>query len=317
MDLKNKVPDWLLNDEETVMYPCEIRGARKKADFMEKTINDATNIIRNVIHFEDTALQNGFLQKLDPRIKVISLIMLITTATLIHNIVIIAILYIVSCILAKVSHISLKFYIKRIWFVIPLFTGVMILPSIFNFVKPGDSLISIINFGQQLNLGPFIFPSELCLTKQGVSGAALLILRVGTAVSFAFLFTVTTRWNELLRAFKILFLPQIFVTILEMCYRYIFILINITADMFIARKSRTLDKIDSKTGRHFVSKTMVGLFGKSYTMNEEIYEAMVSRGYKGEQLIINRFKFTMLDFQWILCVLICILLAFGGEIILG
>ena len=46
-------------------------------------------------------------------------------------------------------------------------------------------------------------------------------------------------------------------------------------------------------------------------------KTMLLRGYKGEPVIMNRFKFTLLDFQWLLGVIICILAVFGGEIILG
>lgn len=230
---------------------------------------------------------------------------------------ILAIIYLISCILAKISYVSLKLYFKRIWLIVPLFTGITVLPSIFNFVRPGNSLISLINFGHQLHLGPFTFPAVLTITTQGVSGAILLIVRVGISISLAFLLTATTRWTNLLKGFRVLFLPKIFITTLEMCYRYIFILLNITTDMFIARKSRTFGKIDSKEGRHFVSNTIGSLFGKSYELSEEVYGAMLSRGYKGEPVIMNRFKFTLLDFQWILGVVICVLLAFGGEIILG
>lgn len=317
MNSKNQVPEWLLNSGEIGMCPCGCIGKRKKGRFIEKTINDIAKLLKEVIFFEDIAFQNGFLQKLDPRVKVISLIILILTATLLHSMIILTIIYLISCILAKISYISLKLYFKRIWLITPLFTGIAVLPSVFNFVRPGNTLILLINFGHQLHFGPFTFPSELTITTQGILGAFMLIVRVGISISFAFLFTSTTRWTNLLKAFRVLFLPKIFITILEMCYRYIFILLNITTDMFIARKSRTFNKIDSKEGRHFVSNAIGTLFGKSYALSEEVYGAMLSRGYKGEPVIMNRFKFTLLDFQWLLGVVICVLAAFGGEIILG
>jgi len=317
MDSKNQVPDWLLNSGELGMCPCGCIGKRKKGSFLEKTINGIAKLLKEVIFFEDIAFKKGFLQKLDPRIKVISLIILILTSTLIHNVLILTIIYLISCILAKISYVSLKLYFKRIWLITPLFTGIAVLPSIFNFVRPGTTLISLINFGHQVHLGPLIFPSVLTITLQGVSGAILLIVRVGVTVSLAFLFTTTTRWANLLKALRVLFLPKIFITTLEMCYRYIFILLNITTDMFVARKSRTFSKASSKEGRHFVSNAIGSLFGKSYALSEEVYGAMLSRGYKGEPVIMNRFRFTLLDFQWLLGVIICVLAAFGGEIILG
>lgn len=317
MNSQNQVPEWLLSSGEIGMCPCGCIGKRKKGSFLEKTINDIAKLLKEVIFFEDIAFKKGFLQKLDPRVKVISLILLVLTSTLIHSIPILVIIYLISCILAKISYVSLKLYFKRIWLITPLFTGVAVLPSIFNYVRPGDTLISLINFGHKLSIGPLTFPAQLTITSQGVHGALLLIIRVGVSISLAFLFTSTTRWTNLLKAFRVLLLPKIFITTLEMCYRYIFILLNITTDMFISRKSRTFDKIDSKEGRHFVSNAIGSLFGKSYALSDEVYGAMLSRGYKGEPVIMNRFKFTFLDLQWLIGMFICILAAFGGGIILG
>lgn len=317
MSTKEQIPDWLLDSGEIGMCPCGCIGKRKKASFLEKTIDDISKILKETIFSEEVALKKGFLQKLDSSVKVITMLLMILTVTLIRNGYIIVGIYLLSCILAKLSLIPLKFYFKRVWLIIPVFTGIMVLPSIFNFVRPGVSLLTLFDFGHKLHLGPFIFPQKLTITKQGLDGGVLLIIRVGVAVSLAMLLTVTTRWINLLKAFRFLFFPKIFVITLEMCYRYIFILLNITTDMFVARKSRTFGKIDTKEGRKFVSNAIGSLFGKSYALSEEVHGAMLSRGYRGEPVIMNSFKLTMLDFQWCLFVTIIILMAFGGEIILG
>lgn len=317
MSNKDQVPDWLMSQGQIGMCPCGCIGKRKKVGFIEKTIKDVTRLMQEVVFSEDIAFKDGFLQKLDPRVKVISIIIMILAATLIHSVPILIILYLFSCLLAKISSVSIKFYIKRVWFIIPLFTGIMVLPSIFNFVRPGDALVTLIHFGHKIHLGLITFPAELTITKQGLSGAVLLIIRVGLAVSLALLLTITTRWTNLLRSFRVLFLPKIFIITLEMCYRYIFILLQITTDMFVARKSRTFGEIDHREGRRFVSNAIGSLFGKSHTLSEEAYSAMLSRGYKGEPVIISDFKFTLLDFQWIIIVVIFVLAAFGGEILIG
>ncbi len=299
------------------MCPCSCIGKRNKVNYLEKTINDVTNFLRENIFSEEIAFRKGFLQKIDPRVKVITTISLIFTAALIHNVSILLALYFLSCLLALSSGITLKFYIKRVWLVVPLFTGIMLIPSLFNFVRPGDNLFTLIRFSHQLQLGSFAFPQELAITRQGLSGAFLLIVRVGLSVSLALLMTVTTRWAYLLKALRVMFMPKIFIATLEMCYRYIFILLSITSDMFMARKSRTFLNKNTKEGRQFVSNTIGTLFGKSLNLSEEVYSAMLSRGYRGEPRLINRFKFTLLDLQWIIIVLLVMLTAFGGEILLG
>ncbi|ATW28893.1 cobalt ECF transporter T component CbiQ [Candidatus Formimonas warabiya] len=313
----DQIPEWLLSQKEMGMCPCGCMGKRKKVNFLEKTMDDMANFVKEVIFSEEVALRKGFLQRIDPRMKVITMLLLILTAAFMHNIFVLSMLYLLSCVLALCSAIPLKLYLKRVWLVIPLFTGIMVLPSLFNYVRPGDSLVTLIDFGHQVHVGPFLFPAELSITKQGLGGAALLIMRVGLSVSLAVLLTLTTRWTNLLKALRVLAVPKIFIMTLEMTYRYIFVLINITSDLFIARKSRTIGKISTQEGRKFVSHTMGSLFGKSYALSEEVYNAMLSRGFTGEPKILSRFRLTLLDFQWLVLVLICILAAFGGEIALG
>lgn len=317
MKSSRQVPEWLLTQQEIGMCPCGCIGKRKKANFLEKTIDDVAKIIKNVIFSEDIAFRTGFLQKLDPRVKVFTTLTLIFTTVLIHNLSILFFLYLTTCVMAYFSKISLSFFIKRVWLVIPIFTGIMVLPSLLNIVRPGDTLFTLINFGHQIHIGPLTIPAVLTITKQGVWGAVLLIVRVGVSVSLAVLLTLTTRWTNLLKAFRILLMPKIFIMVLEMSYRYIFILLNITIDMFIARKSRTVGKINSKEGRRFISNAIGSLFGKSFTLSEEIYAAMLSRGYTGEPKLINKFKFTILDFQWVIIVFIVILTAYGGDMYFG
>ena len=95
MSSDNKVPDWMLNSGEIGMCPCGCMGKRKKGSFLKKTINDIAKLLKEVIFFEDIAFKKGFLQRLDPRVKVISLIVLILTATLIDSVLILIIIYLI------------------------------------------------------------------------------------------------------------------------------------------------------------------------------------------------------------------------------
>jgi len=49
MDSKNQVPEWMLNNGEKGMCPCECSGKRKKTNFLEKTINDIAKLLKEVI----------------------------------------------------------------------------------------------------------------------------------------------------------------------------------------------------------------------------------------------------------------------------
>jgi cobalt/nickel transport system permease protein len=150
-----------------------------------------------------------------------------------------------------------------------------------------------------------------------LTGAVLIILRVGVSVSLAVLLTITSKWGELLKALRVFFVPKIFIMVLEMTYRYIFLLLTVITDMFIARKSRTIGANSLRENRRFVSVGIGNVFGKAYFLSEEIHDAMISRGYTGEAKVVNNFKITPQDIVWIFLVLAVGIFFWGGDLILG
>ena len=85
------------------------------------------------------------------------------------------------------------------------------------------------------------------------------------SISLVVLLTLTTPWVRLLAALRSLGVPRIFVLIIGMAYRYIFLLLGSVTDMYEARKARTVGppKHDS-AARAFVAATAGALLGKSH-----------------------------------------------------
>ena len=78
------------------------------------------------------------------------------------------------------------------------------------------------------------------ITSQGLTTAGLIVMRVAMSVSIVVLITLTTPWTKLLAALRALFVPKIFILIIGMAYRYIFLLLNSVTDMYTARKARAV-----------------------------------------------------------------------------
>ena len=77
-------PRWLIQGD-LALCPCGCIGKRKKGSFVEKTIDGASNLMRQAIFGEDVANQAGLLQRIDPRVKIFSMLaLLIATAFLRH-----------------------------------------------------------------------------------------------------------------------------------------------------------------------------------------------------------------------------------------
>jgi cobalt/nickel transport system permease protein len=254
---------------------------------------------------------------MDPRLKLVSLLALLLTASLVRHPLTLAALYLLTLALAAASRLPTGFFLGRVWLFIPIFTGVVVIPSIFNVVRPGDPLLVLWDFGREVHLGPWSLGDTLAITRQGLYGAALLVLRVAVSVSLAVLLAVTTRWSELLKALRVFFVPRVFILILSMTYRYIHLLLGLATDMYMARRSRGGDGVRAAEERRFAAAGMGALLGKSRAMSDGIYSAMVSRGYDGEPLVLRRFTLSARDIWLGAGLIAAALLAAGGDRLLA
>jgi cobalt/nickel transport system permease protein len=180
-------------------------------------------------------------------------------------------IYIFTLFLAYISKIRIWFFIKRVWIFIPIFAGLIAIPAIFDIFTPGEPIYSFFVFGKQVSI-----------TRQGLLGAVLLVTRVATSVSLVVLLTVTTRQVDILKSLRVFGVPKIFVMTLGMMYRYVFLFIKVLEDMHLAIKSRIIRKRGAKFGQRWVASRMSAAWQKSRKLSEDIYLAMVSRGYTGE-----------------------------------
>lgn len=291
---------------------CLAVGRSRQESAIQKTIMGMAQAIRNTVFLERVAGRPGLLQETDPRVKTAGLLGLLIAASFLRHWYIILALYGLTLALAAASRISLKFFVKRVWLFIPVFAGIIAVPSLFNTFRPGDPLWTIWDFGREITLGPWSLGASLSITHQGLKGAVVLVLRVATSVSLAVLLALTTRWTDLLKALRFFLVPRVFVLILSMTYRYIFLILGLATDMFTARTSRLLGASSRREDRRFVASSMATLLGKSHALSEDVYAAMVSRGYTGEPRTLHRFKAQPNDWLW-LAAMILIGIAFIGS----
>ncbi|MDR3569262.1 MAG: cobalt ECF transporter T component CbiQ [Syntrophobacteraceae bacterium] len=310
------VPPWLLKKtpRET---PATLRRGRLKSGFVEKTLHAIAEVMKNEVFSESIANRQGLFQNLDPRAKLVTVLFLIGIAGLFHHIFPLILFNLWLFWLAKSSRAPIGVFAKRVWIVVALFTGVLVLPVLFNVVRPGTPLLVLFHLSRPINLGYMTIPAEVAITRQGAQAAALLMLRVGASVSLAVLLTLTTRWNVLLKALGALGIPSLFLSILEMTYRYIFLLLSASSDMFMARRSRLVGRAAPREERRFVTVAMGSLWCKTAALSEEVHGAMVARGYAGTPRSMVEFTMKLSDWAWIVLVLAAAVLFIGGDRVLG
>ena len=264
-------------------------------DFAAKTLLEISSAIEQSVFQTDLASKKGMLQAMDPRAKVLSIIMLLLFSALSRDPLPLLAVYLLTVMLALSSRVPLMLFIKRVWIFVPFFTGLVALPSVFNFITPGESVFTLATFAHPAALGPFVMPDTICITRQGLQGAGMLMLRVAVSVSLAVLLVLTTRWMDLLHALSVLKVPRTVILVLAMTYRYIHLFLRSLEGMLLARKSRQLSLSAGREERGWISSRLGVLAGKSYHLSTEVHLAMMSRGWTGPHRGLYRFRFTARD----------------------
>ncbi len=301
-----------MKDEETtfsgfILLTLEDLGLSHKParGFFEKTLGDITGTLEQTLFAEEIARQDGLLQSLDPRAKLIGALVLLIAISMSQNLGVIIALYVLTLPMAAASGVPMGFYLKRVWVFMPFFTGVVALPALFNVFTPGAPLVTLIDLAS-----PRVY---LAITQPGVVTAAFLLLRVGASVSIAVLLILTTRWTILLKALRVLRIPQVFVLILGMTYRYIYVLLHTANNLFLARQSRVVGHVSNADDRRWLASSMGTLFAKSYGLSDDVYLAMQSRGFRGEAQVMEAMSWRGTDWVW----LAVFVVVAGAAILLG
>lgn len=237
------------------------------------TISGAVSFLKELIFAEETAMRKGFLQSLDPRIKLATLLLFIIQALFARGIAVLFFLYALCLLFALSSKIKLGFFLKRTWIFIPSFSLIIAIPAIFS---------------------------------AGLAAVSIFVMRVAVSVSFAVLLSITTKHFELLKVLRIFKIPQIFVMVLGMCYRYIYLFVEMIEQTYLAIRSRAGNIGNYKCGQGLVAWNVASLWNRSVKLNEEVYRAMLSRGFRGEAIAWNDFKIKARDWLWFSAVLIII-----------
>ena len=275
----------------------------RRRDFVSRTILSAVSFLKDVTLCEEHANRKGLLQALDPRIKTVTFLMFVLTAVALKSAVVIGWLYCLCLVLAVCSRLPVGFFLFRTWVFIPLFSLCIAVPSLFSFITPGEPVFEF-----------FIFDMSFMITRPGLDGAVLFVTRIATTVSLVVLLSLTTRHAELLKVMRGLGVPKVFVLTVSMCYRYLYLFAQMVENIFTAVRSRVGVVVHHKKGQQLVAWNIANMWNRAYRMNEDVYNAMLSRGYTGEPRLLSRFHTRFRDWVWLsLSVSACAALLYWGH----
>ena len=269
-----------------------------RRDFVERSIRGALSFFKEAIFADETAGLPGLLQTLDPRIKIATVVGCLLLVLFTRGLAVLGFLYLLSLLLAVFSRIRFGFFLKRTWVFIPLFSLLVAIPALFSFVSPGESVLSA---------------GALHITRHGLMAAGFFIGRVITSVSLVVLLSLTTRHFDLLKALRFFGIPQMFVMVLGICYRYLYLFVEIVENTHRAIRSRVGSGMHHRKGQKVVAWNIAHLWMRSYALNEQVYNAMVSRGFRGEPIALDHFQTRPRDWFWLFGTIVVILLLGYAE----
>lgn len=297
------IPSWLLEKKQDGTEKIQALGT----NFIAKSLHHFSEVFENEFFCERYASKSMMLQCLDPRVKVIVLFGFMLFSAFSSSIVILLALAVIALIYAKLSGLDMKDYVRRVWAYIPLIIFIFSIPGASSLFTKGTPLFYI------LRPGVFGLQTGLYFTASGIGMAVRLALRPGISLSFAFLLLLTTRWTRITGALASMHLPLLLVSILNMAYRYIFVMSDMAGSMLEARFLRTVGKLKTTDNRQFMSRSVASLFLKSHALSEEIYDAMLCRGFTGKPVSVDEFKIGAADILFIINNIVIIIVLIAGE----
>ncbi len=268
--------------------PAGLNGRRVRLDFAARTLVGTLEVVRRALFAEELARRDGFLQRAAPRVKILCFLGLILAAGLSRSLPPLALLYGSCLLLALLGRLDARSFLLRTWLVVLVFTGLVVLPGTTSLVTPGEPLVVLLRFGPEARLGPLGLPPEVSITRQGLTGGLLVMLRAATSVSLAAILTLTTGWFDLLRGLQGLGLPATVGMVLTLAYRYIFVLLTVAQDMYYAWQTRVMGGSVGRAGRLLGAAAAYALFFRSETLAREVHQAMLARGFRGRPAFIGR-----------------------------
>jgi len=260
------------------------RQGRTHKSLARRTADSVGNHIVEVLENEDLAAEKGFLQGIDPRSKLLAVLIFSVTASLVRSPWVLAAMSILALVLASFSAVSPASFARKVWGSAGLFATLIALPAATQFITAGSVLF---------RLGP------VAITRPGALGAITLILRVVASAGFALLIVWTMRWIDLLSALSRMKVPDIIVATLAMAQKQIVSLMRTVEQIHLARESRTLKESTTAENRRWVIERIAFVFQKSVKTADDVYDAMLARGYSGSMRVIHRTPATVRDWSYV------------------
>ena len=227
--------------------------------------------------------------------KVIFLIFFVVIVSLKTDILSEAAITLLTFLLVVSSRINLAQFYKKIAGLTFLFGFLVVFPSAFNVVTPGEMILPVIHLSHPYEFLVYHIPEEVGLTRQGLDCVMMLCLRMMNSLAISLLVVYTTPFHRIIKALQVFRVPQALLLVITLSYKYIFIFAKTVESMYLARKSRLVGMARDDEARIWVAGRIAHMFRKSMSRYEEVFRAMVARGFAQEVRLSDIGELTAMD----------------------
>jgi cobalt/nickel transport system permease protein len=298
----NKIPSYLLQNSDVQQGLANVK--RAKLSFLDKTILDSATAVKSIYLQAENATKENFIQKINPHIKIVMLIYVAVVISIVNgpiNQIFITGFIFLFYIIARLKIFEVY---RKIFIIAFIFGFLVVLPASLNIITPGKIILNLVTFNKPSHFWIYNIPQNIGFTENGFLVVALVFLRVLNSVSFALLIVFTTPFPSFIKSLKIVGVPDTFLMIISLAYKYIFILSRTIEETYFALKSRLSGNIKNSNIRKLISGRIFFIFRRSMIIYEHTYYAMVSRGYTGKIKLHSKHSFSLLDIVTLIIVVV-------------
>ena len=291
--MENKIPQYLYKIADDNHNMAKSKWA--KLSFLDKTIINSSKAVKSIYFQAEIAARNNFIQKINPNLKLISLIYMAIVISVVNNPITQIIITAIIILFYVIARLKLFNIYMKIFLLAFVFGFLVVLPAALNVITPGKIIFNIIRFHKPSHFLIYNIPQNIGFTINGFQVISIIFLRVLNSVSFALLVVFTTPFPSFIKSFKMIGIPDTFLMIISLAYKYIFILSRTIEETYFAFRSRLSGNIKSAGIRKLIGGRVFFIFKRSMLIYQNTYDAMVSRGYKGKITLHSQYYFTFKD----------------------
>jgi len=259
------------------------RGLRPAGrSHLDKTLREISSFFARSLFREETARRIGLLQGVDPRARLLALLLFLVSASTAGSIPALLLHAALPVLALFLSRIRPGEFLGAGFLFAFLFSLMMAAPSTLNLFYDGAVVYPLLAPGKGWSIGPFPIPPVVGITREGLLTAATFLLRVLSSTAAVLWLTLSTRWVDLLRALRFLRLPPLFLQVAGMTVRYLHAFLRQSEEIHLGKKSRTVCRPRIGKEHEWIGSRIAGSWEKNLHLMEEVGAAMRSRGFTGD-----------------------------------